>query len=88
VPKIGKPTSLFRPQFCSGHNQIFRNLQYTSPPEGEFTKMATTNHALDHDSFHSFAGRASLLVGSKWAFTTALLIILFWGLSGPYFHFL
>src|ERR1700736_6883039 len=49
--------------------------------------MATINHALDHGSFHSFAGRASLLVGSKWAFTTAVLIILFWGLSGPYFHY-
>jgi low affinity Fe/Cu permease len=49
--------------------------------------MANANHALDHGSFHSFAGRASLLVGSKWAFTTAILIILFWGLSGPYFHF-
>jgi low affinity Fe/Cu permease len=49
--------------------------------------MANANHALDHGSFHSFAGRASLLVGSKWAFTTAVLIIVFWGLSGPYFHF-
>src|SRR5246500_1559460 len=49
--------------------------------------MAAANHALDHGSFHSFAGRASLLVGSKWAFTIAVLIILFWGLSGPYFHF-
>jgi low affinity Fe/Cu permease len=49
--------------------------------------MASANHALDHGNFHSCAGRASLLVGSKWAFTTAVLIILFWGLSGPYFHF-
>jgi low affinity Fe/Cu permease len=49
--------------------------------------MATANHALDHGSFHSFAGRASLLVGSKSAFTTAVLVILFWGISGPYFHF-
>ncbi len=49
--------------------------------------MATTNHPLDHGSFHTFAGRASLTVGSKWAFTTAVLIILFWVLSGPYFHF-
>ena len=49
--------------------------------------MATANHALEHGTFHSFAGRASLLVGSKWAFTTALLIIIFWGISGPYFHF-
>lgn len=49
--------------------------------------MATPDHAFEHGSFHSFAGRASLIVGSKWAFTTAVLIILFWGLSGPYFHF-
>ena len=49
--------------------------------------MATANHGLEHGSFHSFAGRASLIVGSKWAFTTAVLVILFWGLSGPYFHF-
>jgi len=49
--------------------------------------MATANRALDHGSFHSFAGRASLLVGSKWAFSTALIVIVLWGLSGPYFHF-
>jgi len=41
--------------------------------------MATTNHVLERNngSFHIFAGRASLLVGSKWAFTTAVLVILF-----------
>jgi len=49
--------------------------------------MAMSNHVMDHGSFHSFAGRASLLVGSKWAFTTAVLLIVFWALSGPYFHF-
>jgi low affinity Fe/Cu permease len=51
--------------------------------------MATTNHAVEHGSgsFHTFAGRASLIVGSKWAFTSATLLIVFWGLSGPYFHF-
>jgi low affinity Fe/Cu permease len=61
--------------------------------------MSNRNNASDHNvperqnsehnsgSFHTFAGRASLVVGSKWGFTTAVLIILFWGLSGPYFHF-
>jgi low affinity Fe/Cu permease len=50
--------------------------------------MATTNHALNHNNgFHTFAGRASQVVGSKWAFTTAVLLIVFWGISGPYFHF-
>src|SRR5258705_10232928 len=51
--------------------------------------MASTNNGSERNngSFHTFAGRASLVVGSKWAFTTAVLIILFWGLCGPYFHF-
>jgi low affinity Fe/Cu permease len=51
--------------------------------------MAMPDHVLEQSSgsFHTFAGRASLLVGSKWAFTTAVLIIIFWGLCGPYFHF-
>jgi low affinity Fe/Cu permease len=45
-------------------------------------------HVSEHNgSFHTFAGHASLVVGSKWAFTTAVLVILFWGLCGPYFHF-
>lgn len=46
-----------------------------------------SEHSHSNGSFHTFAGRASLLVGSKWAFTSAVLIILFWGISGPYFHF-
>src|SRR6266481_9617468 len=56
---------------------------------GESFDMASTNHVSERNngSFHTFAGRASLVVGSKWAFTTAVLIILFWGLCGPYFHF-
>ena len=51
--------------------------------------MPTTNHLSEHNTggFHTFAGRASLLVGSKWAFTSAVLIIVLWALLGPYFHF-
>jgi low affinity Fe/Cu permease len=37
--------------------------------------------------FHSFAGRASHIVGSKWAFTFATLLIVVWGISGPFFHY-
>jgi len=39
------------------------------------------------DSFHNFAARASYLVGSKWAFVLAVLVIVVWAASGPYFHF-
>jgi len=37
--------------------------------------------------FHVFATQAAAWVGNKWAFLAALLIIAFWLLSGPYFHY-
>jgi low affinity Fe/Cu permease len=37
--------------------------------------------------FHSFASWASHIVGSKWAFTFATLLIVVWGISGPFFHY-
>ena len=39
------------------------------------------------NSFQAFATRASFWVGSKWAFGVALLLIIGWCLSGPYFHY-
>src|SRR5262250_3236035 len=39
------------------------------------------------DRFHNFAAKASYIVGTKWAFAIALLTILAWAISGPYFHF-
>lgn len=39
------------------------------------------------DTFRIFATRASLVVGTKWAFLTALLMIVAWAFSGPYFHY-
>jgi hypothetical protein len=40
-----------------------------------------------NDLFRIFARRSSMLLGSAWAFTLAMIIILIWGLSGPTFHF-
>ena len=37
--------------------------------------------------FHVFATQAANWVGTKWAFLIALLTILGWLLSGPYFHY-
>ncbi len=39
------------------------------------------------DAFRCFAQRASILLGSAWAFTGAVLVILVWILTGPTFHF-
>jgi low affinity Fe/Cu permease len=39
------------------------------------------------DSFRIFARRSSRVLGSAWAFGSAILIIVIWGLTGPAFHY-
>jgi low affinity Fe/Cu permease len=39
------------------------------------------------DAFRLFAKNSSRMLGSAWAFATAILIILIWGLTGPMFHY-
>jgi low affinity Fe/Cu permease len=39
------------------------------------------------DAFRVFAQRSSVMLGSAWAFTGAVLVILVWLLTGPTFHF-
>jgi low affinity Fe/Cu permease len=39
------------------------------------------------DVFRVFAHRSSVMLGSAWAFTGAVLVILVWILTGPTFHF-
>src|SRR5437762_666193 len=39
------------------------------------------------DAFRIFARRSSIVLGSAWAFTSAILVIVIWGLTGPTFHY-
>ena len=39
------------------------------------------------DAFRVFAQRCSAMLGSAWAFSAAVLVILVWLLTGPMFHF-
>ena len=39
------------------------------------------------DAFRVFARRSSIVLGSAWAFSGAVLVILVWLLTGPTFHF-
>ena len=39
------------------------------------------------DAFRVFAHRASVMLGSAWAFAGAVFVILVWLLTGPTFHF-
>ena len=40
-----------------------------------------------NDLFRIFARRSSVLLGSAFAFTLAIIIIIVWGVTGPTFHF-
>jgi low affinity Fe/Cu permease len=39
------------------------------------------------DAFRVFAHRSSVMLGSAWAFTGAVLVIVVWLITGPTFHF-
>ena len=39
------------------------------------------------DAFRIFARQSSIILGSAWAFTAAILIIVTWAFTGPTFHF-
>ena len=39
------------------------------------------------DAFRIFARQSSVILGSPWAFTTAIIVIVIWGLTGPAFHY-
>ena len=39
------------------------------------------------DAFRIFARNSSVILGSAWAFTIAVLIIVVWAFTGPTFHF-
>lgn len=40
-----------------------------------------------NEVFRRFARYTSDLLGSSWAFCAAVVIVLIWGLTGPYFHY-
>jgi low affinity Fe/Cu permease len=48
--------------------------------------MATNGNHHER-GFHIFAMQAASWVGNKWAFLAALLVIVLWLVSGPYFHY-
>ena len=47
------------------------------PPQGEIL----------NEVFRRFARFTSDLLGSSWAFCAAVIIVLLWGVTGPYFHY-
>jgi low affinity Fe/Cu permease len=63
---------------------LLRSQQATSQSYGVISQgeIATMN-----ELFRKFAHKTSVVVGSPWAFITAVMIIVVWGVTGPIFGF-
>ena len=59
----------------------------TQPEELEEHERERDFFCIVSDAFRVFAHRSSVMLGSAWAFTGAVLVILVWILTGPTFHF-
>ena len=46
-----------------------------------------SKHASINENFRMFAYKVSAVVGTSWAFLTAVLLVVVWALTGPIFHF-
>jgi low affinity Fe/Cu permease len=60
--------------------------------ETQDEKLQAQNESRDffcivNDLFRIFARRSSVMLGSAFAFTLAIIIIIVWGVTGPTFHF-
>ncbi|MBV9455801.1 MAG: low affinity iron permease family protein [Rubrobacter sp.] len=40
-----------------------------------------------YDEFHSFSKKSAGVLGSSWAFSAAVAVIVVWAVTGPIFHF-
>lgn len=62
--------------------------QSSSKNSSKSTKAKTdARSSILGDTFQLFATHASFVVGTKWAFLSATLLIILWGLVGPHFHY-
>jgi low affinity Fe/Cu permease len=59
----------------------------TGPKEAKRNQQERDFFCIIRDAFRCFAQRASVLLGSAWAFCGAGLVIVVWLVTGPAFHF-
>ena len=93
-----KNQSALCPRPCKEQEVRARNLEGTCEKLDSAVNKTQTEELKQHeqerdlfcivsDAFRVFAQRSSIMLGSAWAFTAAVLVILLWLLTGPTFHF-
>jgi low affinity Fe/Cu permease len=60
---------------------------HARPKEAKRSGQKRDFFCIVRDAFRCFAQRASVLLGSAWAFCGAVLVIVVWLVTGPTFHF-
>jgi low affinity Fe/Cu permease len=82
-----------REQDVRARNCAVRREKLSDMANHASTKVAKRNEqkrdffCIVRDAFRCFAQRASVLLGSAWAFCGAVLVIVVWLVTGPTFHF-
>jgi low affinity Fe/Cu permease len=62
-------------------------VKVTNDPAESTPVLTSTSAIAGSDRFGKFAARCSHYLGSRWAFVTAIGVIVVWGLTGPLFHY-
>ena len=75
-------------QFHSHARKISNVVNKTQREELKEHEQERDIFCVVNDAFRVFARRSSMILGSAWAFTAAVLVILVWLLTGPCFIFL
>lgn len=93
-PVASSQTFLLTLRFAIASNGWRRNTIMAKEPaksvpthESPLPKPGNRQSGSAADSFRTFANQASYVVGTKWAFLAAVLLIIAWAASGPAFHY-
>jgi low affinity Fe/Cu permease len=85
--KIGEPASSVRADSESRAKAYGTIVNKTQSTELKKHEQERDFFCVVRDAFRVFAQRSAVALGSAWAFTGAVVVILIWLLTGPIFHF-
>src|SRR5437773_9450779 len=87
MPKPLTQTTLRARNFRLTREELSGTVNKTQAEELKEHEQERDFFCVVSDAFRVFAHRSSVMLGSAWAFTGAVLVILVWILTGPTFHF-
>jgi low affinity Fe/Cu permease len=87
MPKPLTQTTLRARNFRLTREELSGTVNKTQRQEVKEHEQERDFFCMVSDAFRVFAHRSSVMLGSAWAFSGAVLVILVWIVTGPTFHF-